>query len=148
MDPTTEGAAGLLTALHEAAHRFSDFGYTQFLAHQSVPWKQIHSVGRGVAPLAVVGVAFDLRDDDNTEVVLSVSVGFRDNHFEIEGDATFDDPLPTPGGDGNQRFLVDFPTVRTTDLDECLAALHDYTNRLCAYESVLDDLDLPRTAGA
>jgi hypothetical protein len=148
MDPTAEGAARLLAALDKAARRFSDFGYAQFLAHQSVGWTLIHSVGNGSAPLASVGVAFDLCDNDNTEVVLSVDMWFRDNQFEIEGDATVADPLPISDGAGNQRFLVDLPTIYTTNLDDCLAVLDDYIGRLCACESVLDDLGVPRTAGA
>ncbi len=148
MDPSTEGAVRLLTALHRAAHRFSDFGYAQFLAHQSVRWTLIHSVGNGSAPLARVGVAFDLRDEHNTEVVLSVGMWFRDNRFEIEGDATVDDPLPVPDGAGNQRFLVDLPTIYTSNLDDCLAALDDCTGRLCDRGSDLDDLGVPRTASS
>ncbi|HEX5113796.1 MAG TPA: hypothetical protein VFW65_01230 [Pseudonocardiaceae bacterium] len=46
---------------------------------------------------------------------------------------------------GNQRWLLELPTVRTAQFTECLAVLADYTARLCAYDTVLDELGVPRT---
>jgi len=108
--------------LRDAAELFSSFGYGRYSAHQSVRWRRRNTVGSGTAPLATAGVT-----------------------FELTADVTVDDPLAVPGSTGNQRFLLDLPELRTADLDECLAALRDYTARLCAHTSALDDPDVPRT---
>jgi hypothetical protein len=84
-------------------------------------------------------------DDEDRDVVLGVEVWVRDQEFEITGYASVDDHLPIRGGSGNQRFLRDLPDIRTTDLDECIAILTRYTAALCSYDSVLDDLGVPRT---
>lgn len=94
--------------------------------------------------MACVGVGFDLNDPDHTDVGLDVTIWFRNSRFEVEADATVADPVPVSGGYANSRYLLDLPTVCTTDLDECLAALRDHTSRLCAYTSILDDLGVPR----
>lgn len=142
----SRGAARLLTALHGAAKSFREFGYAQFMAHQSVGWDQLQRVGIGVDPLAMVGVCFDLDDAESRHVGMSVNVWLRGDAFVLEAHVTVDDPLPERWGAGNQRFLLDLPEVRTEDLDECLTVLRDYTGQLCAYTSVLDDLGVPRTA--
>ena len=143
MERAAQGAIQLMVALHDAAALFREFGYAQFLAHQSVRWRLLNRVGGAVAPIATVGVVFDLNDAEHTEVCLYVDVWWRDDQFVVEGDATVDDP--EHGGTGNQRFLTDLPATQSTSLDECLAALHSYTTRLCSYTSVLDELGVPRT---
>ncbi|MDA3650147.1 hypothetical protein LZ318_01645 [Saccharopolyspora indica] len=141
MDEQASGAARMMGALHDAAKSLSTFGYDQYLTHPSVRWHRWNAVGGGVDPLADVGVVFDLEDGD-TQVCCAASIRLQDGHFVITADVTVDDPLP--GGAGDQRFLLDLPELRTTSLDECLAALRDYTARLCAHTSVLDDLGVPR----
>jgi hypothetical protein len=74
-----------------------------------------------------------------------VDVWVRHEAFEVTGYASVDDPLPIPGGNGNQRFLRDLPNIRITDLDGCIAVLARYAAELCSYVSVLDDLGVPRT---
>jgi hypothetical protein len=145
VDEHAMGAARLMSALHDAATLFSTFGYGQYLAHQSIRWRRGNTVGGGADPLASVGVVFDLKDATESQVCFNVTIWLRDQHFVITADVTVDDPLPTPGTTGNQRFLLDLPELRTARLDECLATLRDYTVRLCAYTSVLDDLGVPRT---
>jgi hypothetical protein len=138
----------LMIALHDAAELFREFGYAQFLTHEGVRWRQISRVGGAVVPGAMVGVVFSLNDAEQSEVCLSVGLSWRDDQFVVQGDGTVDDPLPEPGAAGNQRFLVDLPDIQTQNLDECLAALHSHTTRLCAYTSVLDELGIPRTRPA
>ena len=144
MDAETHGAVKLLSALHEATRMFREFGYDQYLEHESVSWQLGDCVGVGVAPMAGVGVSFDLKDPDGTTVELGVSIWFRDGQFEIVPDASVDDPLPFKGGRENRRQLLDLPDVHTTDLDECISVLHDYATRLSTYTSVLDELGVPR----
>jgi hypothetical protein len=84
-------------------------------------------------------------DAEDRDVAVGVDVWVRNEAFELTGYASVDDPLPTPGGSGNQRFLRDLPNIRTSDLDECIAVLNRYTAELCSYGSVLDDLGVPRT---
>lgn len=145
MDPQADGAARLLTELSSAARKFTAFGSAQWAAHRSARWRHGNEVGGGIAPLATVGVVFGLKDADDTEVCFSVMVWYREDQFRITADVTVDDPLPIPGGSSNQRYLLDLPDVRTTDLDECLSAVRDYTARLCEYTTVLDELGVPRT---
>lgn len=145
VDDRASGAAALLAALDAAGRSFRQFGYEQFLAHQSVHWEFAGRTGHAVAPCASVGVLFRLQDDQDRQVHLGVSVWVRDHAFEVSGDATVDDPLPVPGGGGNQRFLRDFRDVRTADLDECITAVARYTAELCRYGSVLDELGVSRT---
>jgi hypothetical protein len=144
VDERALGAAALLAALDEAGRSFREFGYRLFLTHQSVRWASVGRVGHAVAPCASVGVGF-LIDNADREVSLGLDVWVRDNGFEVTGDATVDDPLPTPSGGGNQRSLRNLRAVVTRDLDECIAVLTRYTAELCAYTSVLDDLRVPRT---
>lgn len=144
VDERALGAAALLAALDEAGRSFREFGYRLFLTHQSVRWASVGRVGHAVAPCASMGIGF-LIDNADREVSLGVDVWVRDNGFEVTGDATVDDPLPTPSGSGNQRSLRNLPAVVTRDLDECIAVLTRYTAELCAYTSVLDDLQVPRT---
>jgi hypothetical protein len=138
-----QGAGQLLIALHHAAAAFSTFGYEQYLSHEGIGWRAWSRVGGAVVPCAAVGVVFDLNDAEHTEVCMSVTVSFRDDCFVVEADATVDDPLPGFGLGGNQRFLVDLPDIETRILEECAAALHAYTTRLCSYTSVLDELGVP-----
>jgi hypothetical protein len=145
MDDRAQGATDLLTAMHRAGEAFRTFGYAQFLAHQSVRWKYLGGLGHADDPFATVGVSFELRDELNRWVSLDIGLWARDGGFSVEADALFDDPLPTRGGGGNQRFLRDLPDVRTSDLAEALDAVERYATELCAHESVLDDLGVPRT---
>jgi hypothetical protein len=82
------------------------------------------SAGVGEAVQGELAAALD-------PVALGVDVWVRDHGFEVTGDATVDDPLPTPSGSGNQRTLRDLPSVVTPDLDERIAVLPD-TQRNCA----------------
>ena len=145
VEPAAWGAAQLMIALHDTAKLFHEFGYVQSQAHRSIGWRPFSRAGGMVPPGAMVGVVFDLNDAEHTEVCVGVVLAWRDDQFVVHGDVTVDDPLPIRGGTGNQRFLVDLPEIRTPSLDECLAAVRDYTTRLCAYTSVLDDLGIPRT---
>jgi hypothetical protein len=152
VDAIATGAAQLLGGLYDAAARFRTFGYEQYLAHQEIDparegvvWKRLLIVGGASATAADLsaGVVFGLRDDGNREVCVSVTVALRDDAFVVSGEATVDDPAPDPSA--NQIELLDLPEIRTQRLDECLDALRDYTTRLCAYTSVLDDLGVHRS---
>ena len=147
MDDRARGATDLLAAMHRAGKAFRTFGYAQFLAHQSVTWQYLGGIGRAGEPFTTVGVSFQLHDKINRWVSLGVGLWARDGEFQVEGDAMVDDPLPTRGGGANQRFLRDPPTVHTADLDEAIEAVERLTAEFCAYESVLDDLGVPRTDG-
>lgn len=145
MDERARGATDLLAALHRTGQAFRTYGYAQFLAHQSVTWKFYGGTGHAVEPFATVGVSFQLGDDLQRWVSMDIGFRARDGGFIVEGDATVDDPLPGRGTSGNQRWLRDLPDVQTSDLDEAIEALERYAAELCAYESVLDDLGVPRT---
>lgn len=148
MEASARGALELLTVLHEARRAFGEFGRRQAEAHPSVDWnwsRVFGGVGHGVDPIATVGTTFGLRDEQERDVSLDVAVWVRDGAFEVEGTATVDEPLPERGTSGNQRFLIDLPTVRTADLEVCLSTLREYTQRLCSADSLLDDLGVPRS---
>jgi hypothetical protein len=138
VDAPAAGAAQLLAALNDAADRFAAFGREQSVSHPGIGWERFCRLGAAIAPLATVGVVFELRDDEDRQVCLGVSVWLREDAFVVELDATVDDPIPAARG--NQRFLLEGSEVRTQRLDECLDALRDFTARLCAYTSVLDEL--------
>lgn len=133
-----------MTALHEAARSFTEFGYAQFVAHYPIRWDRINTIGRGTEPLATIGVVFHLDDADDREVCLAIDLWFRDEQFVVGGEASVDDPHPDKLGAVDQRCLLDLPDIRTPHLNECLAALRDYTARLCSYTSVLDDVGVSR----
>jgi hypothetical protein len=145
MDDRARGATDLLTALHRAGKAFRTYGYAQFLAHQPITWRYASALGHADEPFAAMGVSFHLHDKTDRWVNLSVDLWARDGGFEVEGDATVDDPLPTRGGGANQRFLRELPTVRTSNLDEAIEAVERMTAELCAYDSILDDLGVSRT---
>jgi hypothetical protein len=147
MDDLARGATELLTVMHRAGAAFRKFGYAQFLSHQSVELKYGGRIGHAVQPFVTVGVSFQLRDELRRWVSLGVGLWARDGGFEVEADAMVDDPLPTRGGGANQRFLRELPDVRTSSLAEALETVERYATELCAYESVLDDLGVPRTEG-
>ena len=146
VDAASYGAGQLMTALDDASRTFRDFGHTQARTHTPIRWDPLNQLGRGIAPLATVGVVFHLDDAEHRDVCVGVSIWFRDDQFLIQADVTVDDPIPVRGGSGNQRFLLDLPDVHTVQLDECLATLRGYTARLCSYTSILDDLGIQRTA--
>jgi hypothetical protein len=145
MDDRARGATDLLAAMHRAGKAFRAYGYAQFLAHQSVTWKYGGALGHAAEPFATIGVSFQLHDKTNRWVSLSVDLWVRDGGFMVEGAAMVDDPLPTRGGGDNQRFLREMPNVQTSNLDEAIEAIERMTTELCAYDSVLDDLGVPRT---
>jgi hypothetical protein len=145
VDDRARGAIDLFVAMHRAGKAFHAYGYAQFLAHQSVTWQYLSALGRSVDPFAMVGASFDLHDKIDRAVSLSVSLYIRHGDFVVEGDAMVDDPLPIPGGGANKHFLRWLPEVRTADVDEAIEAIERMTAELCAYESVLDDLQIPRT---
>jgi hypothetical protein len=148
MDDRARGATDLLAAMHRAGRVFRAFGSAQSRAHRSVTPRYLSALGHGVDPIAVVGTALQLHDESAREVSLSVVLWARNGGFMVQGDAAVDDPLPTRDGGANQRFLRDLPDVETRDLDEAIAAVERMTAELCAYDSVLDDLGVPRMDGS
>jgi hypothetical protein len=147
MDDRARGATDLLTALHQAGEAFQAYGSAQCLAHQSVTWRYASAFGHAGEPFATMGVSFQLHDKDDRWVSFSVGLWVRDGGFMVQGDAIVDDPQPTRLGGGDQRFLRDLPDIRTSNLDEAIEAIERMTAELCAYDSVLDDLGVPRTDG-
>ncbi|MFI0446965.1 hypothetical protein [Actinomadura sp. 6N118] len=136
----------LLVALHEVTKRFGAFGYDQFLKHPSVHWELLAFRYGSTKPMARVGCSFLMRNDPEgvqREVTLVVDVTVGASGFVISGAAEIDEPLEV-GGEANVRDLITLPTVQTTDLDECLAALRDHARRLCSATTLLDDLGVPR----
>lgn len=142
MNAELVGATRLLTALHEAGQAFGSYGYRLYRAHPSVSWSRTGRVGSAAAPCASLGVCFELRDEQKRELCVGLDVWVRDGGFEITGDVTIDDDIPEEA-QGNQRFLVDLPLVRTTDLGECVEVIHRYTSDLCSRD-YLDELGIPR----
>jgi hypothetical protein len=145
MDDRARGATDLLTALHRAGKAFRAYGHAQYLAHESVTWRYLSALGHADEPFATVGVSFHLHDDMDREISVSVDLWARDGGFTVEGGALMDDPLPTRGGGGNQRFLRELPDVRTNNVDEAIKAVERMTAELCAEDSLLDDLGIART---
>ncbi|MFI0445292.1 hypothetical protein [Actinomadura sp. 6N118] len=145
MDHEAAGAAALLTAIDDAAHEFRTFGYARFLEHQSVTWRLLGGTGFADAPGISVGVSFGLNDADERDVSMHIVIRLRDGLFEVSGDAMIDDPGPGRLEGGNQRDLRELPEVRTADLGELIATLKSYTANLCSYDSILDEVRVPRT---
>jgi hypothetical protein len=130
MDARSSGAATLLAALNEACEDFQLYGQQVAAAHGQMHWELIGRIGRigpGESPFALVGVVLRY---ERTTVDLGVDVWVREGGFEVSGYATID----------GRRMLIDLPDVLTEDIDEAVAALQEYTRRLCSHGSVLEEL--------
>ncbi|WP_433082591.1 hypothetical protein ACQP1P_02170 [Dactylosporangium sp. CA-052675] len=134
MDARSSGAATLLAALNEACEDFQRFGQQAAATHGPMRgplhWELIGRIGRigpGESPFALVGVVLRY---ERTTVDLGVDVWVREGNFEVSGYATVD----------GRRMLIDLPDVLTEDVDEAIAALRQYTRRLCAHHGVLDEV--------
>ncbi|MEV8513513.1 hypothetical protein [Dactylosporangium sp. NPDC051484] len=128
MDARSGGAAALLGALNEACEDFQRYGQQVAATHRPLHWELIGRIGPGEAPFALVGVV--LRYDRIT-VDLGVDLWVREGAFEVSGYGSVD----------GRRLLVDLPDVLTEDIDEAIAALREYTRRLCSGSDVLDELN-------
>ena len=127
MDARSSGAATLLAALNEACEEFQRYGQQVAAAYGALHWELVGRIGPGEAPFALVGVVLRY---ERTTVDLGVDVWVRDGAFEVSGYATID----------GRRMLIDLPDVLTEDVDEAMAALKQYTRRLCAHRNVLDEV--------
>ncbi|WP_432984471.1 hypothetical protein [Dactylosporangium sp. CA-233914] len=130
MDARSGGAATLLSALNEACEDFQRYGQQIAAIHDAVHWELIGRIGRvgpGESPFALVGVVLRY---ERTTVDLGVDLWVREGAFEVSGYVTID----------GRRMLIDLPDVLTSDVDEAIAALREYTRRLCAHRDVLEEV--------
>ncbi|WP_432834275.1 hypothetical protein [Dactylosporangium sp. CA-092794] len=127
MDARSAGAATLLGALNDACEDFHRYGQQVAATHGPLHWELIGRIGPGEAPFALVGVVLRY---ERTTVDLGVDVWVREGAFEVSGYGTVD----------GRRLLIDLPDVLTDDIDEAIAALREYTRRLCSYRNVLDEV--------
>jgi hypothetical protein len=127
MDARSGGAVTLLGALNDACEDFQRYGQQVAATHGPLHWELVGRIGPGEAPFALVGVVLRY---ERTTVDLGVDVWVREGAFEVSGYATVD----------GRRMLIDLPDVLTEDIDEAIAALREYTRRLCSRRNVLEEL--------
>ncbi|WP_157862250.1 hypothetical protein [Wenjunlia vitaminophila] len=151
MDAGAAGAAALMAVLNDAVRDFRAYGYEQYLAHRDFVRPRFEGlIPAATSPTVAVGVAYELRYDppgvQPREAEMYLTLRLCDDAFVVAGDASFDDPQPDDFAGVTQRYLLELPEVRMTDLGECVAMIRRYTARMCAYTSFLDDVGVPRAS--